>query len=69
MRKLRYLGNAPGQGEGVSIGGIIFYRDEEYEVDDDLARRLLKKGGFVDVLPAPKPKTKGSKRSVKYGNR
>lgn len=68
IQKLRYLGTGPGQGEGVSIGGIVFHRQEIYEVDDDFAAILLRKGGFEVVRPQPKLKAKGSKRSVNHGN-
>ena len=53
-QKLRYLGNGPGQGDGVSIGGIKYERYETYEVDSDLAAVLLRKGGFEVVKPIKK---------------
>ena len=52
--RLRYLGNGPGQGDGVSIGGTKYERNETYEVDSDLAAALLRKGGFEVVTPAKK---------------
>ena len=53
-QKLRYLGNGPGQGEGVAIGGIKYERNKTYEVASDLAAVLLRKGGFEVVTPAIK---------------
>lgn len=56
--KLRYLGDGPGQGDGVSIGGIKYERYKTYEVDADLAAVLLnpKRGGFEVVKPTAKRK-------------
>ena len=51
-QKLRYLGTGPGQGDGVSIGGIQYEKQKTYEVDEDLAAVLLRKGGFEVVQPA-----------------
>ena len=48
-QKLRYLGNGPGQGDGVRIGGTEYKRNETYEVDYHLAAVLLGKGGFEVV--------------------
>ncbi|GAG43117.1 unnamed protein product [marine sediment metagenome] len=53
-KKLRYLGNGPGQGEGVAIGGIKYKPFETYDVDDDLAAVLLRKGGFEVAVPVVK---------------
>ena len=53
-QRLRYLGNGPGQGDGVSIGGIKYERTKTYEVDSDLAAALLRKGGFEVVNPLVK---------------
>ena len=53
--RLRYLGNGPGQGDGVSIGGIKYERNKTYDVDDKIAAVLLRKGGF-EVVPAPRKK-------------
>ena len=49
-QKLRYLGNGPGQGDGVSIGGIKYEKLKTYDVDDELAAVLLRKGGFEVVV-------------------
>ena len=54
-QELRYLGNGPGQGEGVAIGGIKYEPYKTYKVDSDLAAVLLRKGGF-EVVKSAKPK-------------
>lgn len=54
-KKLMYLGTAPGQAESVLIGGHRFERGEVYELDAELAERLLARGGF-DVVKPPRPK-------------
>ena len=54
-QELRYLGNGPGQGEGVAIGGIEYEPYKTYKVDSDLAAVLLRKGGF-EVVKSTKPK-------------
>jgi hypothetical protein len=51
-QKLVYLGTAPGQAECVQIGGLRFERGEVYELDAELAERLLARGGFDAVKPA-----------------
>ena len=54
-QELRYLGNGPGQGEGVAIGGIKYKPYKTYKVEADLAAVLLRKGGF-EVVKSTKPK-------------
>ena len=55
-QKLRYLGTGPGQGDGVSIGGIKYERNKTYDVDGKLAADLLRRGGF-EVVEAPRKRT------------
>jgi len=54
-QRLRYLGNGPGQGDGVAIGGIKYKQNQTYDVDDKSAASLLRRGGF-EVVPAPRKK-------------
>ena len=54
-QELRYLGNGPGQGEGVAIGGIQYKPYKTYKFDADRAADLLRRGGWEVVKP-PKPK-------------
>ena len=51
-QKLRYLGDGPGQGESAAIGGVQYEPFQTYNIDDDLAAVLLRKGGFEIVKPA-----------------
>jgi len=51
-KKLRYLGTGPGQGESAAIGGVKYEPYQTYDIDDDLAAVLLRKGGFEVVKPA-----------------
>ena len=53
--KIVYLGTAPGQAESVFIGGLRFERGEVYNLDAELAERLLAAGGF-DVVKPPRAK-------------
>lgn len=55
-QKLKYLGTARGQAESVLIGGLCFERGEIYELDAELAERLLVRGGFDVVKPAKSAK-------------
>ena len=59
-QELRYLGNGPGQGEGVAIGGIKYEPYKTYKVDYDLAAVLLRKGGFEVVRKAVKKAEKAT---------
>ena len=63
-KKLRYLGNGPGQGEGVAIGGIKYKPFKTYDVDDDLAAVLLRKGGFEVVAPVVKKAERKAKEET-----
>ena len=57
MKRIRYLGTAPGQGERVRIGGQLFVRGEVYSLPRAQARALLARGGFETVdLKNPKIK-------------
>jgi hypothetical protein len=51
-QKLRYLGNGPGQGASAAIGGVRYEPYQTYNIDDELADILLRKGGFEVVKPA-----------------
>jgi hypothetical protein len=53
--KIVYLGTARGQAESVFIGKLRFERGEVYELDAELAERLLATGGF-DVVTPPRAK-------------
>ena len=57
QQKLRYLGNGPGQGEGVAIGGIKYERNKTYKFNTDRAKDLLRRGGW-EVVKSTKPKKK-----------
>ena len=61
-QKLRYSGDGPGQGEGVAIGGIKYERNKTYDVDEDLAAVLLRKGGF-EVVAAKKKERKATEET------
>ena len=50
-QKLRYLGNGPGQGEGVAIGGIRYEPHETYDFNATRAADLLHRGGWEVVKP------------------
>jgi len=50
--KVLFTGIAPGQAECVQIGGLRFERGEVYELDAELAERLLARGGFDVVKQA-----------------
>jgi len=56
IKELRYLGNGPGQGEGVRQGGIEYKPYETYKFDDGRAADLLRRGGWEVVKPPIKPK-------------
>ncbi len=58
--RLKYLGTAAGQSECIRIGGYQFVRGESYNVDEDLAERLLARGGFS----VPKPAIKKTKKTA-----
>jgi hypothetical protein len=55
QQELRYLGNGPGQGEGVAIGGIQYKPNETHKFDADRAADLLRRGGW-EVVKLTKPK-------------
>ena len=62
--EVRYWGDAPGQADRISINGIEFHRGRVYDIDDDLAKVLLARGGFIrpeDETPPEAPKVKHRK--------
>ena len=59
-KKLRYLGNGSGQGESAAIGGVKYEPYQTYDIDDDLAAVLLRKGGFEVVKPAARKAEKAT---------
>ena len=61
-QELRYLGNGPGQGEGVAIGGIKYERNETYKFDADRAAVLLRRGGWEVVKPIERKPRGGTTR-------
>lgn len=68
-QKLRYLGNGPGQGDGVAIGGIRYVPHETYDFDADRAADLLRRGGWEVVKPIkrkPRGGTTYQKRSESW---
>jgi hypothetical protein len=69
-QELLYLGDGPGQGEGVAIGGIKYERNKAYKFDADLAADLFRRGGWEIVKPERKPrggtKQKGSESWHKH---
>lgn len=56
-QELRYLGNGPGQGEGVAIGGTQYKPYKTYKFDADRAADLLRRGGW-EVVKSTKPEKK-----------
>ena len=51
MKDLKFKGDGPGQSDRVRIGGELYRRGESYRVSDELAKTLIRKGGFVEQKP------------------
>ena len=49
MKDLKFKGDGPGQSDKVRIGAELYRRGVVYRVSDELAKVLLRKGGFDEL--------------------